>query len=101
MFEWLSSYTYLGIELHNNWNMANWSKNLCNQSEKTIFMLNASLKHLKGTTRTRLLLFDKLVKPTLNYDCEVWENILQFPKNKENKDEVWRKWIPYLLKNYI
>ena len=54
-------------------------------------MLNASLKHLNGTTRTRLLLFDKLVKPILNYDCEVWGNILQLPKNKVNRDEFWKK----------
>ena len=91
MLEWTPSYKYLGIELHSNRNMTNCSKNLCNRSWKAIFMLNASLKHLNGTTRTRLLLFDKLVKPILNYDCEVWENILQLPKNKVNKDEFWKK----------
>ena len=91
MLEWASSYKYLGIELHSNGNMTNCSKNLCNRSWKAIFMLNASLKHSNGTTRTRLLLFDKLVKPILNYNCEIWGNILQLCKNKINRDEFWKK----------
>ena len=89
--EWVSSYKYLGIEVHNNGNMTNSSKNLCKRSWKAIYMLNASLKNINVKPSTRLSLFDRLVCPILHYNSEVWGTIMNLPENKRNEINFWKK----------
>jgi len=98
VLEWVTSYKYLGIELHNNGNMNASSKNLVNRSWKAIYLLNSTFKQIDIKTKTRLKFFDSMVAPILKYNCEVWgslkslkKDICMYSERKMSEKGFWEK----------
>ena len=75
--ECVQSYKYLGLECYNNGNMSEMRKDAYKRALKVYFKLTKSFNPLPRSS-TLIHLFDHLVKPVLNYNCEIW-----FPKNLE------------------
>ena len=89
--EWVTTYKYLGMELNNNGNLTQSAKNLCARSWKAIFKMNSTLKNINVKTKTRLHLFDHLVRPIACYGSEVWGSSMYLPANKLSLSSFWEK----------
>ena len=89
--EWVTSYKYLGIELHNNGNMNASSKHLVNRSWKAIYLLNSTFKQIDLKTTTRLKFFDSMVAPILKNNNEVWGSIMYVSPLNMNDMNFWEK----------
>ena len=56
-----------------------------------IFKINSTLKNINVKTKTRLHLFDHLVRPIACYGSEVWGSSMYLPANKLNLSSFWEK----------
>ena len=69
----MSKFKYLGIVFTSGGSFAETQSTLAGQAQKAIFKMNKYLyKFMHLSPRHRLELFDKLIKPILNYGSEVW-----------------------------
>ena len=75
--ECVQSYKYLGLECFSNGNMSEMRRDAYKKALKVYFKLIKAFNPLPRSS-TLIHLFDHLVKPVLNYNCEIW-----FPKNLE------------------
>ena len=75
----VSSYKYLGLEFMDSGKMAETKKEAFKKTLKVYFKLIKSF-HPKPRSSTLIHLFDHLVKPVMNYGCEIW-----FPGNLDSK----------------
>ena len=70
--KWVSSYKYLGIEIHCDGKMQATMENLCVRGWKATFKIRSAFKGLDVCPATRLKFFDALVRPIICYGSEVW-----------------------------
>ena len=75
----VTSYKYLGLNFMENGKMADTKREAFKKTLKVYFKLVKSLQP-KPRSSTLIHLFDHLVKPVMNYGCEIW-----FPGNLELK----------------
>jgi hypothetical protein len=79
--EVVDSFRYLGFELHCVKGVTFGCEALVQSARRAIFALNQRCSALKLTdVRTRLYLFDALVRPILLYGCEIWLPFLDSDK---------------------
>ena len=65
-------YTYLGINMPCNGNLAKSIVSLRNQASKAMFAMFTKSKKLGLEVDVQLQLFDNLVQPIMLYGCEIW-----------------------------
>ena len=87
---WVSTYKYLGIEIHSNGNMDAAIKNLCVRGWKATFKIRSAFKDIDVNPATKLKFFDVLVKPIICYGSEVW-GALNNLHNCKSLDQFWNR----------
>ena len=70
--QWVSSYKYLGIEIHADGKMQAAMNNLCIRGWKAAFKIRSAFKNIDVSPAVRLKFFDALIKPIICYGSEVW-----------------------------
>ena len=82
VLKWVTSYKYLGIEIHSDGKMMAAMENLCIRGWKAAFKLRSALKNIAARPAVRLKLFDALVKPIICYGSEVWGALNNFQSSR-------------------
>ena len=71
--ERVTMYKYLGIVLSESGSLKLTISTLANQANKALFILQKAISKLSYPKPSLLLhLFDSLVRPVLDYGCEIW-----------------------------
>ena len=87
---WVSTYKYLGIEIHSDGKMDAAIKNLCVRGWKATFKIRAAFKDIDVSPATKIRFFDVLVKPIICYGSEVW-GALNNLHNSKSLDQFWNR----------
>ena len=87
---WVNHYKYLGIVIHNDGNMVASTENLSIRGWKAVFGINMALKSIESTPELRIKLFDKVVRPILCYNSELWGSLNNL-YNCKNTDQLWTR----------
>jgi len=95
--EWVQSFRYLGLELHNTRGMVVAIDKLTAVGKKALFALRCRCNDLSITDpKVMCQLFDSLVCPVLSYACEVWTGCTG-AKGLQQAEQVHRMFLRRIL----
>ena len=90
--EIVKSYKYLGLELHSTSNWTNTSKNLGTRAWKATYKLFSMTAGVDIPPKQMMSLFDKLIKPVLCYNSEIWGSLISVVTNNTKcENDFWKK----------
>jgi len=94
VIEQLNFFKYLGVELHGTKGMQAAIQRLAMSAKKAVFALRRRCVKLRiSDPALQCQLFDALIKPVLNYGCEVWSDHIA----REQLEVVHRAFLKSLL----
>lgn len=70
--EIVDEFLYLGVVFKHNGNFNLCQKRLCDQAQKAMFSILQYARKYMLETDLKIQLFDKMIKPILMYNCELW-----------------------------
>ncbi len=95
--EWVQSFKYLGLELHNTRGMVVATNKLTAAGKKALSALRRRCNDLSITDpKVMCQLFDSLVHPILSYACEVWTGCTGV-KGLQQAEQVHRMFLRGIL----
>jgi hypothetical protein len=90
----VSSHPYLGIELSNNLKWEKHINNIVSKATRLLGMLSRVLK--TADTKTRQVAYNTLVRPVLEYGCQVWDPYLK--KDIKRLEQVQNKALRFIFR---